>query len=355
MRGLGFNYCCPAVWDTENVCGAQKRIARLAGISDYSRRNLLSDSIEIYDEKDRVDDHRTEYRWRIKNGDEILISSSKHYHLLSDALEELFLAFELAKRPEHYDLKKTGTGKTYFNIINPAVADKQSEDYIVARRIAYTFAEERSAAKRDEIIAYLKDLSACEEGMYLIEHILLRPDIYESANTDKNKSPGDMVPDAEPETFMPICIDDECKTCDNPDPYSFRVTVVLPGWTARFANKDFRVYMERLIREEIPAHVLARICWIGHVKGVVKDEDNDMLQIREKYRGFLEQLKIKCHSTPLIKDEIIPYRDRLKDLIRSLERVHTIYPAGKLHDCDDDNAETKGNKIVLGRTNIGNL
>ncbi|MEW4922922.1 hypothetical protein [Algibacter sp. 2305UL17-15] len=355
-RGIGFNYCDSKVWDTENVSGAQKRIARLTGISDFSRRNLLNDAIEIYDEKDKTEDNLTEYRWRIKDGTKILLSSSKHYHVLRDALKELFLSFELAKNRDNYDLKKTKTGRTYFNIINPKITDKKDEDYIVARRIAYTATQEKSEQKRDEIIAYLKDLSAYEEGMYLIEHLLLRPDTYNAASADKKrKTPKNQLPDAPPETFMPSCLDGDCKSCGPLDPYSFRVSVILPGWPNRFSNKDFRNYMEKIIREEIPAHVLARICWIGHVKGVKPDDENDMLQMQLKYRMFLEQLHIKCVNHPLSEAEITSYRTVLSDFIPSFNSIHTIYDSGNLHDCDNDDTETKGNKIILGRTNIGNL
>lgn len=355
-RGIGFNYCDPEVWDTENVSGVQKRIARLIGVTDYSRRNFLGDAIEIYDEKDKTEDNLTEYRWRIKNGDDILLSSSKHYHSLSAALKELFLSFELAKNTANYDLKKTKTGRTYFNIINPKITDKESEDYIVARRIAYTASQERSEEKRDEIIAYLKDLSAYEEGLYVVEHLLLRPDTYNAASADKKrKTQKNQIPDAPPETFMPSCLDGDCESCGPTDPYSFRVSVILPGWTTRFSNKDFRNYAEKIIREEIPAHVLARICWIGHVKGVKPDAENDMLQMQLKYKLFLEQLQIKCANAPLSKAEITMYRDALSDFIPTLNGMHTIYDSGNLHDCDNDVTETKDNKIILGRTNIGNL
>ncbi len=355
-RGAGFNYCDPTVWDTENVSGAQKRIARLTGVSDYSRRNLLTDAMEVYDETDKVEDNLTEYRWRIKNGDAILLSSSKHYHSLTDAFEELFLSFELAKDTANYDLKKTKNGRTYFNIVNPAVQDIESEDRIVARRIAYTAAEETSIQKRDEIVAYLKDLSANQEGMYLVEHILLRPDTHNAASEEGENLPSkNSIPDAPAETFMPSCLDGDCETCGPLDPYSFRVSIILPGWSLRFFNTDFRNYMERIIREELPAHILAKICWVGHVRGVVPDSENDMLKIQEKYRLFLEQLQLKCGDGIPNSDEIATYRNTLAALIPCLNGIHSIYRSGKLHDCDNDDTETKGNKIILGRTNMGNL
>lgn len=388
-RGMGFNYCAPEQWDTENVSGVQKRISRLTGIPDFSRRNLLGNAIELYDEKDKVDDNIKEYRWRIKEGETLLISSSKHYHSLKKALKELFLSFELAKKEANYQLKKTKSGRTFFNIINPKITDPESEDYIVARRIAYTANQEKSEEKRNEIIAYLKHLSAYEEGMYLVEHILLRPDTYhlveeeaavenEVENEDAHlpdgqetevdsgtgseeeadheaSQPDSELPNAPPATFMSSCVDADCETCGPLDPYSFRVSVVLPGWTERFANKDFRNYMEKIIREELPAHVLARICWIGHVKGAVPDERNDMLQLQLKYRLFLEQLQLSCKNQPLDANDIKTYRETLSALIPCLNKIHTIYDSGNLHDCDNDDTETQGNKIILGSTNIGNL
>ena len=355
-RGLGYNYCGPEVWDTENVSGVQKRIARLTGVSDYSRRNLLTNAIEVYDEKDKTEDNLTEYRWRIKDGDKILLSSSKHYHSLTEAFEELFLSFELAKDKANYDLKNTKNGRTYFNIVDPSITDKSSEDWIVARRIAYTATREKSEQKRDEIIAYLKDLSAYQEGMYLVEHILLRPDTDNASQAAREKRTlKERTPDAPPEIFMPSCIDGDCESCGPIDPYSFRVSVILPGWTGRFANTDFRAYMEKIIREELPAHVLARICWIGHVIGVVPDEENDMLKIQEKYRLFLEQLQVGCEKDPLSKEELNTYRDTLKEFSTCLNGIHTIYHSGRLHDCEDDETENQRNKIILGRTNIGNL
>jgi hypothetical protein len=52
--------------------------------------------------------------------------------------------------------------------------------------------------------------------------------------------------------------------CDhNEDPYSFRVTFVLPCWPKRFRNKSFRKYVEKVIYSETPAHVKANIFWLG--------------------------------------------------------------------------------------------
>ncbi|QKX07307.1 hypothetical protein HN014_21130 [Aquimarina sp. TRL1] len=354
-RGVGSNYCCPEVsttdtgiWDTVNVSGVQKRIARLLGIKNYRRRDLTTAFLEVYEEKDT--DNLKEYRWRIKNDTGVLLSSSKHYHHLNQAYEELFLAYYLAQQQENFEFKKTAGGdKTYFNLINPEVTDSTDEDRIVARRIAFTETEEASIEARDALIELIKEISV-DEGMYMIEHILLRPDRY---HLDQFETEEPLAPDAPATLFMPVCIDADCTACSPIDPYSYRVTILFPGWTRRFRNKDFRQFAEQLIREELPAHVMAKICWIGQPAKLVADEANDMLNIQERYKAFLEA--ISCTNTITAKKDIENYRSTLNDLITQINTVHTIYQSGRLHDCDNEETETKGNKIILGRTNIGNL
>lgn len=47
------------------------------------------------------------------------------------------------------------------------------------------------------------------------------------------------------------------------DPYSFWATVVLPGWTERFREPNFRDAFQHLLRREAPAHLGLRILWLG--------------------------------------------------------------------------------------------
>jgi hypothetical protein len=121
--------------------------------------------------------------------------------------------------------------------------------------------------------------------------------------------------------------------------------VVLPGWTYRFANIDFRNFLAELIRKELPAHVLARICWVGYREGQVPDEDNDMLRLEKAYKAFL-----------LAKTNLGQKQDKekLKELNKVLNELSSVYPTGRLIDCNEENEILEG-KIILGRTNIGNI
>ena len=80
----------------------------------------------------------------------------------------------------------------------------------------------------------------------VVEHLLLRP-----------KFPGDAL--------IAPCADGGCTGCDDADPYSFRLSLVMPGWTAPFNdNLDLRGFADRTIQQELPSHLLAKVCWVGN-------------------------------------------------------------------------------------------
>jgi hypothetical protein len=84
------------------------------------------------------------------------------------------------------------------------------------------------------------------ERLIVVEHLLLRP-----------KFPGDAL--------YPVCSDAPCHTCGQDDPYSFRLSFVMPGWTQLFTdNLDMRRFADLTIQEETPSHLLGKTCWVGN-------------------------------------------------------------------------------------------
>lgn len=160
------------------------------------------------------------------------------------------------------------------------------------------------------------------EGMYVVEHILLRPDKITAA----------------PEEFMPVCIDPNGNYCRPLDPYSFRIDVILPGYSLRLRNKYFRQYAERIIRMETPAHILPRICFV---------DEAHMLEFETVYEEWrIEKRKSVKLNLPMNKTINMK-------LIEVLENLFTIYDEGFLADCDDDTENI--NPTVLGSTYLGTL
>lgn len=70
------------------------------------------------------------------------------------------------------------------------------------------------------------------EGLHLLEHILLRPAVGEDRRV--------------PAGF-----------------YAHRLSVVLPGWTARGRNRRFRRLAEQVLAEHAPAHLRVHVIWLG--------------------------------------------------------------------------------------------
>jgi len=76
--------------------------------------------------------------------------------------------------------------------------------------------------------------------------------------------------------------------CDhNEDPYSFRVTFVLPCWPGRFRNKGFRKFVEKTIYEETPSHIHPKIFWLGIT---------EMREYEEPYFDWL--IEMSCNDVP---------------------------------------------------------
>ncbi|MFZ2448941.1 MAG: hypothetical protein WAW36_00275 [Methylovulum miyakonense] len=87
------------------------------------------------------------------------------------------------------------------------------------------------------------------ERSIVVEHLLLRP-----------KFPGDAL--------FPVCSNDsngDRAMCGDIDPYSFRLTWVMPGWLPPYdTHLELRGFADRTIRKETPAHLLAKVCWVGN-------------------------------------------------------------------------------------------
>jgi hypothetical protein len=314
-RNCAYDLCHKekGIWDTMNVSGLQHRVARLSGIRDYSRRDL---SKVPYDIIETVKVSGNEYTWQIKDqSNAILLENAQVFLSETEARENMWLASVLAWTENHYLIEKVAT-KFEIKIVD-------NNQTVVAQRPKKFNSKAIAEAAIQDMINFMYH-QMTDEGMYVIEHILLRPDVQNlNANAD---------------IFMPVCVEPDCKGCDPLDPYSFRISIILPGWTERLGETDFRIFLDRLIRLETPAHILPRICWIG------KDQMEDFEKV------YKEWLTFRFNNPKKQAPDIL-----LKKMIQELTKIHTIYPEGVLHDCDDEPVEEEENPIILGRTNLGNL
>jgi len=157
-------------------------------------------------------------------------------------------------------------------------------------------------------------------GLHLLEHILLRP---RNNNFD----------------LVEVCLHNSDCFCAI-DPYTFRTSVVLPYDAGHFDNMAYRQYFEEKIREEAPAHIMLKVCWLN----------NDLMRRFEiAYKNWIETLA--AFSSEKSVPNILSFTIANNNMIKLLASLHSEYPQANLHDC----AESKegSNTVMLGKTVLG--
>ncbi len=316
-RSAGYNYTESPVWDSENVSGLEHRICRLLGISNYFRHTISTIKSEVVEE---INNGTPEYLFRIADPEHpsrTLLSSTKKYPTKAEGEAAFAKAMEHAPLRDYYDLKQATDGRYHFNVI-----DEQGE--LLARRFEFFANESIAEAAILKLMLLVKEKYS-NEGLFVVEHLLLRMDaaFLKQENELFNK-----------ENFLPVCTDSDCEDCEQ-DPYSFRITVVLPAETLRFRNMDFRKQVENLIRQQTPAHIYPKICWVNK---------EQLAQFETAWKLWLELKQEEKQNTT---EGLIATRA----LIDILFNLRSLMPKGVLPNC----GEPPENPLILGRTSLGNL
>ena len=334
-RGSGFNYKSrtlngphgPNVWGTDNVSGWAKRVASLIGINDYRQGSLMCPANYL----SKIVNEDGKWRMFILDQDNTFLLESALYEEQGLLVEATDCLRDVLLIEDNFNLKADG------------------DNYIIelykGRRLLFT-SEALSKERANERIETLLKLSACSiEGFHVIEHILLRPN---HSYVDKS-------------SLAPVSID--CESCEeSKDPYSFRVSVVLPYWPKLFQDMNFRDYIERVFRREAPAEVYVKICWIDYCQmknfeGIYQKwltQNNPLLLPHcDEEESLNPLIQSPCDVLPREKDctsGIVAQESTTTELINILYHLRNIYPAATLHDCEEGGNE---NPVLLNRTILG--
>lgn len=189
-------------------------------------------------------------------------------------------------------------------------------------------------ARRQAIQSLRNEING--EGLYAIEHILLRP-----RQTDgfQNHTGVSMLP-------IPIKagqVEDYEATAapSSPllDPYSFWISVILPAWPRRFQDRSFRQFVEYTLRTEAPAHIALKIAWVSL---------RSMRRFEKAYRTWMNQLSLMT-----CEDQDCGQAQARNDLLQVLSELQSVYPVATL-----DGPATPGliqNPIILNQTPLGSM
>ncbi len=315
-----FNLDTTKLWDTDNVSGLEKRISFLTGIKDIHRRFLSCiKNIEIIcNEKEVVENGETKLKcfhsFKVISLTGVKFTS-KEYEKKSDAEDAVQKVLQLGSDVNNYTTDNNDPVGIALSDLLTSITDSGT--------IFHNATDAQNAVKNmaDEFKNECKD----PVGLHLIEHILLRP-------REIILSPDKMF------DLMQVCLHD----CDCPcelDPYTFRASVVLPYWPAHFDDMAFREYFENKIREEAPAHVMLKICWLN----------NELLSDFEiRYKAWVEALANYSFDK---KVNLYSFREANDRMIEILTQLHSEYPVANLHDCVE--SKEGSNTVVLGKTVLG--
>lgn len=325
-RGKGENLN-EYVWETTKVSGLQHRVARLSGIEDFSRRDLFEFDFPW------IQNLNPGYSWSFVDStsvsEENLFISGISFEKVCEAIDEALKVAEIFKNPNLEEFSEfISQGLVVDQVFGPftvlEVAPYSLKITIDGRDIEMPRNWDTTQEIVDSFVAfanYVTDPNTIdsdlkkrpEEGMFVVEHNLLLPPESISEGTG---------------VFLPICAEDCSDSCGL-DPYSFRVSIILPGNAERFDNADYRNFMNDLIRKEVPSHILPRICWIDTCQ---------LDEFQDKYRNLIE-----AQSSDTVDETV------LSEFLNIFTQLRNAYPGGRLFDCTSDDIT---GKIVLGRSNI---
>jgi len=327
QRFAAYNYTdALALWDTDNTSGLEKRLERLLGFKNIKRRNLVNVYTAI---RQRVNENDVTVFWFeiIDNrSNQILLKSSETFDSEETAANNLETAFEYVNNIANFFIIEDTAAHTFTYQLKDKTGNiiGVSNDTFTSTILAQT-------AINNFVTLMLENQS--EEGMFVVENFLL----FNKAGTVLPSSPPASPvepPTITDEDLLPICVDDNCDECNDTDPYSFRIGIVLPAYAKRFLNMDFRRYCERVIRTETPAHLFPKICWVSN-------ED-----LREFEMAYKDWLQVKAGILEDV-NKAITIR-----FIRILTALKTVYPKARLEDCKN----TEERKLfLLNQNTLGSL
>ncbi|XOV67689.1 MAG: hypothetical protein ACFHU9_00695 [Fluviicola sp.] len=345
-RGKGYN-CQGDAWDTTNVSGVQHRVARLSGVEDYSRRDLISFAA------DWITDNGGTWSWAITNdtGTINYVQSDGDLNSRCEAYKNSMRTIDRIRQMDSTELTDIiNNGDLVPGYRFGAAVFEVSENDPTFFTFYILDGQERIAVVSEEFedindvgfelvstINYLQTQAAIdrftpaipEEGMFLIEHLFLLPSQTVVEEVKATLPPLDLDDSNDlPWPFLPICTDNCDDNCQL-DPYSFRASVVISGTAERFDNADFRNFLENLIRREMPSHILPRICFIDPCQ---------LDTFQTTYKAFLEEKRLGNVTEPT-----------LTAFLDIFKKLRNIYPGGRLFDCESTDVS---GSIILGRSNI---
>jgi hypothetical protein len=201
QRGKGYDYTKYNTWNSSNVSGAERRVGRLLGFADITCRKLSTDYIVVEADPNTPgkniiklldpDNKETVLLTSVEVKDgcctELLISQILEY--ADDRIYFKFLNGTRQRRRNYED----SMGPFWFELY-----DSTDDDVAVLLATSADFQSNDDREKTFKRLEVLLNKINANEGMHLVEHILLRPKLDEVLDEENV---------TEPVSFLNVCLD----------------------------------------------------------------------------------------------------------------------------------------------------
>lgn len=262
-RARGFNYQAPAqaenahIWTPRearqaavaipfaNVEGLKQRVCAQIGITDASRHTISCEPDFMTEVFLSPETRARRYRFGVKlqAQDPMFVLVSTAWFGKQALAEKARLEFEnLSLDTSRYDvIKEPDTEQVVVAFWEePSDAEPRTYDNALLRSPkAYAPAE---AADRKARFTKMVEETCQDDSFHLVEHLLLRP-------RNEHYAP----------LLAPLAVAPGTDTAWV-DPYSFRLSVIVPDWVERYQNEQQYYLFSQTLRLEAPAHVALGFC-----------------------------------------------------------------------------------------------
>lgn len=298
------------LWDSDNVSGLEKKLSKLAAIKKngatepYRRFLYCSGHATLHVSEDAP----PKFSFSIRNESGDVLTSAAAYDDEAAVNKAVVETVTYLLTGTNFLLEETGG---HWNLF---LADREGKKLAGSN----DFADKTSALRAKKKFVEETEEGCNAEGLHAVEHILLRP---------RNQA----------FALAPVCLGPGCDFCGEHDPYSFRLSVVVPYWPKHFRSLAFRAYFENLVKQEAPAHLMIKICWVNNTA---------LHAFETAYKDWIEALARYADDGKTVE----ALQEKNDALLQLLYTLHSEYPEATLHDCDESKDTVP---VMLGKTILG--
>ena len=289
-RAKAYDYT-QTYWQNDNISVLEKRIARKLGIEEYTRRNLGDGDTEGF--------HMVEH---------ILLRPRGIYPYPLDVRYSpgKISSFEAVENKDHarcfaigHDLKEGEKIQILGNEIYPetytivATEEDHFEIDVPFKESTTTgfwqrILDIRYFIKTSNIESFEASPSSGHTFCKAKKNMLKEGDLIEITQTQDYDGIHEVIKVTEEGFEIPVAFNENnisgrwMPIAGPTDPYSLQLTFVVPKWTERYQDEEFKKFVENTIREETPAHIITHIKWL---------DQNEMQGFDKAFHSFLSRIR----------------------------------------------------------------